>query len=271
MKVLIILVCVVVTLIFLGWLGLQITPHPFPALPRLTSRPKAVPLPDGLPAPVERFYRQVYGEDVPLIESAVMTGRANMRLRGITLPGRFRFVHHAGQGYRHYIEATIFGLPLININEYYLDGKARMELPFGVTEGEPKVNQGANLALWGESLFWLPSILLTDPRVRWEPVDEHTALLVVPFGEEPERFVVRFAPEAGLPHLLEAMRYRDPTDEAKILWLVEARGWNAIDGNLVSTVASITWSDEGMPWAVFTVEEVLYNVDVQEYLRAKGP
>jgi hypothetical protein len=117
-----------------------------------------------------------------------------MRGHGITLPGRFRFVHHAGQGYRHYIEAMTFGFPLLNINAYYLDGEARMEVPFGVTEGEPKVNQGANLASWRESLFWLPSILLTDPRVRWEPVDENTALPVVPFGEEQERFVVRFAP-----------------------------------------------------------------------------
>jgi hypothetical protein len=33
-----------------------------------------MPLPDGLPAPVERFYRQVYGDDVPRIESAVITG-----------------------------------------------------------------------------------------------------------------------------------------------------------------------------------------------------
>jgi hypothetical protein len=43
------------------------------------------------------------------------------------------------------------------------------------------------------------------------------------------------------------MRYRDPTDDAKILWLVEAREWNAINGSLVSTVAAITWLDEGTP------------------------
>jgi hypothetical protein len=55
------------------------------------------------------------------------------------------------------------------------------------------------------------------------------------------------SPPVGLPHLLEAMRYRDPTDDAKILWLVEAREWNAINGSLVSTVAAITWLDEGTP------------------------
>ena len=29
--------------------------------------------------------------------------------------------------------------------------------------------------------------------------------------------------------------------------------------------------DQGRPWAVFTVEELKYNLDVDEYLRRRGP
>jgi hypothetical protein len=112
-------------------------------------------LPDGLPHPVERFYRQIYGENVPVLESAVITGRAKLRVAGITFRGRFRFTHDAGPGYRHYIEATIFGLPLLKINEHFLEGKARMELLFGVIQDNPKTNQAANLGHWAESV-WLP-------------------------------------------------------------------------------------------------------------------
>ena len=53
-----------------------------------------------------------------------------------------------------------------------------MELFFGVTKEEPRVDQGANLALWAESAFWLHALLATDPRVRWEQVDETAARLV---------------------------------------------------------------------------------------------
>jgi hypothetical protein len=270
MKLTLISIGMLATLGMLGWVGLQIQPAAFPAFTAQPSAPTTMTLPAGLPAPVERFYRRIYGASVPLIRSAVITGRAKLRIGGITFPGRFRFTHSAGQGYRHYIEATLFGLPVMRVNETYLDGKGRLELPFGVTENQPKVDQAANLGLWAESI-WLPAILVSDARVRWEPLDAETALLIVPFGDEQERFVVRFDPATGLPHLLEAMRYQDAASESKILWLSEVRAWSLIDGNTLPVVGTVTWLDDGRPWAVFTVENVVYNANVQTYIQARGP
>ena len=269
MKILLTFVGAFVVLVLLGWLGLRIKPAPLPAFPQQTGELRTVPLPKDLPAPVERFYHQLYGENVPIVDSFVVTGRAKMRIMGITFPARFRFTHIAGRDYRHYIETTIFGLPLMKVNEHYLDGKSRLELPFGVEEG-PKVDQGANLGLWAESL-WLPSILITDPRARWEPIDEETALLAVPFGEKEQRFVARFDPETGMLHFLESMRYKGTDSERKTLWINEVLQWGSVDGNTTPAVSAAIWFDEGTPWAVFTVEDIRYNVDVEDYIHAKGP
>jgi hypothetical protein len=268
-KAVLIIVGALVSLILLGWLGLQIKPAPLQPFPQQSGEAETRQLPEGYPAPVERFYRQIYGESVPIIGSFVVTGRAKMRIVGVTFPARFRFTHIAGQAYRHYIETTFFGLPLMRVNEHYLEGTSRLELPFGVEEG-PKVDQGANLGLWAETL-WLPSIFVADPRVHWEPIDEETALLIVPFADKEQRFVARFDPETGMLHFLESMRFKGTYSEHKTLWINEALEWGTVDGNTTPVLSSATWFDEGTPWAVFTVEDIVHNADVQEYIQARGP
>lgn len=270
MKLAFILVGVLAVLAIVGWIGLKTQPAPFAAYDRPAAPPETIPLPEGLPAPVERFYRQVYGERVPVIQSAVISGRGEMRPMGnITFPMRFRFTHEAGQNYRHYIEATFFGLPIMKVNEHFLEGKGRMELPFGVVENNAQVDQGGNLALWAEAI-WLPSLFLTDPRARWEAVDEATAVLYVPFGADEEQFIVRFDPETGLIQLFESMRYKGENTPQKTLWINESLAWGDLNGTPTLLEAAVTWLDDGRPWAIFTVEEIIYNSDVKTYIRETG-
>lgn len=268
MTIVIILTSIFVALVALIWIGLNVRSKSFPRFSQRTPELETVPLPEDLPAPVDRFFRRIYGRRLPIITSAVVTGPATLRIRGITFPGRIRFTYEAGEGYHHYLEATFFGLPVMKVNEHYLEGKSRLELPFGVEEG-PKVDQAANLGLWAESI-WMAPVLVTDPRVCWEPVDEETALLVVPFGADEQRFVARFDPETGMLHILESMRYKGAESEKKTLWLNEALEWGEVEGYMVPTVGALTWFDEGTPWAVFNVEDVVYNVDVEDAIRSKG-
>lgn len=260
----------IVLLLLAGWVGLQIRPAPFPAYPAPAGAVETVPLPTGLPAPVERFYKKVYGDRVPVIKSVVITGHAELRPNlPFFLPARFRFTHVAGQAYRHYIEMALFGIPLIKANERYLDGKERMEIDIiGTDEGE-KLDQGGNLGMWSESL-WFPALYLTDPRVHWEPVDADTAILAVPFNQGQEHYVVRFDPATGLVTWMESMRYQTSTSAAKVLWMNQAVEWRVIDGQLTNTAGAAIWMDDGKPWAVFHLDDIRFNVDVQDYVRQKG-
>ena len=116
MKIILISFAILALLIFLGWLGLQIKPAPFSPYPEKTPPLKTIPIPAGLPAPVERFYKTVYGNEIPLIETTVIKGRAVIAPFGVKMPSRFLFVHEAGKGYRHYIESTWFGMPIMKVN-----------------------------------------------------------------------------------------------------------------------------------------------------------
>ena len=259
---------ILVPLLLVG--GLRIQPQPFAAYPQESKALTAVPLPADLPAPVARYYEAIMGDAVLAMETAVITARGQLRFAGITFPARLRFTHDAGQGYRHYIEATIFGRPLLKVNERYLDGQARMQLPMGVIENEPKIDMAANLGLWGESI-WLPSIFITDPRVHWQPINDTAALLIVPFKDGEDTFSANFAAETGLLVSMEALRYREATDVEKIPWRLDILAWDEYQGIRVPSRSSVTWADEGSPWLVIELDDIVYNVDVRNTIRAEGP
>ena len=249
-----------VVLLGLGWAGLRVQPAPFQSAATSDGTAEYAPIPTSLPAPVARFYRATYGDRVPVVKSAVVTGRGTMTLFGLTFPSRFRFNYDEARNFRTYFEITVFGFPIMRVNEYFVNGSFRAELPPGVEEGSPKLNQSANVRLWSEYLTWLPAVLLADPRVRWEAVDDELAILVVPFDQEiekgvrkeVERIVVRFDPATGLVRYFEAMRYQSADSPVPILWV------NGV------------WHGAA-PWANWVVDETALNVPVDVSLTRKGP
>lgn len=231
-----------------GWFGLRVRPAPFPPLAAKGGKVETVPLPSGLPAPVERYYRLKYGDWLPLVSSAIISGRGSMRLFGLRVPIRFRFTHEAGRNFRHDIDMTFFGLPLMQARETYIDERGWARTPGGIDEGEG-FDQGSNVSLWAEALNWFPAILATDPRVKWEAVDDATALLVTPFKGGQEKFVVRFDPSSGRPQHVEAMKFNSALRK-QMLWI------------------SGTWAHEGKPWLFLDVEDVILNAEVRGYIRS---
>jgi hypothetical protein len=261
---------VVAALSGLVWIGTRIVPRAFPSHPQESEIPEELPMPPGLPAPVQRFYEILYGDSVPHIHSFILTGRGRVRFKGLTFPARLRFTHQAGKGYRHYIEAVFWGLPMMQVNEHYLDWRSRLALPFGVVENEPRVDQAANLGLWSETMLF-PAVYLTTEGVRWEGMDETTARLFVPFKDEEHVFTVHFDARSGLVTRMKALRWKNAGDESRTPWEAQILEWGRLAGWQMPVLFGAQWMDEDSPWLVARIEDIVWNVDVQSYIRQEGP
>ena len=251
-----------------GWLGLQVNPAPFPPHPERTHELSTVELSSYLPEPVYRHFRASLGERVPEIETAVVWGRGKFNLNGLWFPMRFKSYNVAGREFRRDMDLTWFGMPIFRGYDAYLNGKGTLKITglFGLVdvsgEGE-NFDQGDNLAMWAEAPFTTPSALVLDPRVRWEPIDDTSARLVVPFGEHKEPLRVEFDPGTGLITQISGTRYRGQ-EKTKAPWHGEFSEWRTVRGIKVPHRPVGVWEDSEGPYVVLDLEGVEYNVAVSE-------
>jgi hypothetical protein len=249
----------------ISWLGLRVKPAPYPTHPESTPDLSTTELPSNLPAPVRRHFRAALGERVPSIESAVVWGRADFKVGGLWTRMRFKSYNVAGRAFRREMEITWFGVPVLRGSDAYLDGEGSLEITGLVntsSRGET-FDQGQNLAMWAEAPFTTPSVLVLDPRVRWEPVDAHTARLVVPFGEHEEFLRAEFDPESGFMRSITGMRYRNH-EKTKTPWRGEFSRWRTLHGINVPHLNLAIWEDQREPYGIFEIEGTEYNIDVSE-------
>ena len=250
-----------------GWLGLQVEPASHPPHPERTPELNEIELPSDLPDPVRRYFRATYGDEIPSIDTAVVWGRGEFSLNGLWFPARFKSYYDVpGRTFRRDMELTWFGRPVFRGRDTFIDGKGALKITglFGLVdltyEGE-KIDQGANLAMWGELLGYAPSALLLDPQVSWEPVDVNTARLIVPFGEAEDSLRVEFDPETGYMTRMTGMRYRGEEAE-KTPWCGEGSSWRVVRGIEMPHRLPGVWEDQGEPYVVLDLGGAEHDVDV---------
>lgn len=245
----------------IAWIGFQSLASPFPAPVGEPREPEYRPLPESLPAPVERWLRQVFGDaGVPVVESAVCWGRGRLRLGPVWAPVRFRTRSHPGRSFHRTLDIGWFSRPVIRSREHFAGGRGEIDVHGWVerhTEG-PEVDRAQHLMLWAEAL-WAPSVLVLDPRLRWRSVDKSTAQLEIPWGDETEVLTAHFDPKSGWLRRLAGERHRG-TDPKRRPWRVDLRGWQELGGIQVPTVGVARWGDEMSPYCMLHIHGVAYDL-----------
>lgn len=220
-----------------------------------------------LPAPVARFRDLALASGPAALDTAVFEATAWMRRPGMPrIPLEFTMSHLVGHAFVHEIRlgrrplAFRFGL------DAYVDGHGLMQVGPSLQHGL-EFDQGALIALWAEILAF-PAAWQDRSDLRWEPLDEAHALLVVPGPEGEIPITVGFDTASGLPITFEADRYK--ADGPKVRWIGRTAAWGRFEGRVLAPARfTAQWADEPDPWLEMTVRRVRLDVPVDGAL-ARG-
>lgn len=260
--------------VFLGLLGLVALGTTLPARPYRPHHEPSRPGPPArfrpdLPPPVARHFHETLGQTPPRIHTAVVWGRARIHLRGLWLPARFKAWYRAGRDYFRAFEITFYTRPFLRGNDFWIDGQGLFEIG-GEADVGREVNQDQVLSLWAQTV-WMPSVFVHDPAIRWEPVDDLTARLVVPVpasGDLPaseDSLLAYFDPDTACMTHFSALRRRS-AEGGKEHWRMDLLEWKRFEGLRIPCRVAVAWGETGSPWSYWNVEGVAYNVAVSEKL-----
>lgn len=251
---------ILITILAVAWSGLKYPPKSLPPHPEETKSMRLISIPSNLPKPVERHFDEVFDLKAPAIETAVVWGKADLRISGIWAPALFKAYYYIpGHDFMREMEITWFGKTVFKGKDSYINGKGSFGIG-GKAESGEKIDSASNLTVWAEAVF-APTKFIADPKIRWQVIDDNTAKLIVPLNDAEDTITVKFDPETGLMSEMRAPRYRSQ-ELKKAPWIVRFYDWREQHGIKVPQLVTVGWADENEPRARFKIDGIEYNVGV---------
>jgi hypothetical protein len=221
-----------------------------------------------LPAPVRRFRELALVGAPATFETVVFETAAVMhRPRLPRIPLRIRMAHRLGHDFVHDIRIGVRGFSFRFGTDAFVDGRGVIRIGPMVDSG-PEFDQGAVIAMWGEAAVF-PCSWDRLPGLRWQAVDDATALLVIPHAGLEIPITIGFDPTSGLPSMFRADRHKG--HGPKVGWAGTYGEWRRYpSGVLAPGRFSVKWDDEPAPWLEVRIEAVEVDVPVEATLSLGG-
>ena len=206
---------------------------------------------DGLPAPVQRYFRAVLNDGQPFIAAATfeLAGTINMSATGESwkpFTSMQRAVTHRPGFLWNGKVAMLPGLAA-HVHDSYIAGSGALHASmlglFKVAEvqGGGEIARGELMRYFAE-MAWYPTALLPSQGVRWEPVDDHSANATLVDGPITLRLLFRFD-AAGLIESVhaDARGAGVGKDMVMLPWDCAVSDYQRRDGMMVPTRGEAAW------------------------------
>jgi hypothetical protein len=226
---------------------------------------------EGLPAPVQRYFRAVLKEGVPIISAATIeiSGTFNMSATGEQwkpFKSRQR-VSTRRPGFLW--DAQISMLPglTVRVVDSYIAGKGLLHaailglFTMADISGDGEIARGEFMRFFAEAA-WYPTALLPSQGVRWEALDDRSANATIVDGPLTLTLLFRFN-DAGLIDSFRAEARGGVVGKETVMapWEGSWSNYRTRDGMTVPFTGEVAWMrPEGRkPYFVGTVTSLTYQ------------
>jgi hypothetical protein len=226
---------------------------------------------EGLPAPVQRYFRTVLKDGQPVIAAATveLAGTFNMSATGEQwkpFTSRQRVVTRRPGFLWNAKVSMLPGLP-VRVVDSYIAGKGLLHAAilglFTVAEvsGGGEIARGEFMRFFAETA-WYPTALLPSQGVRWEALDEHSANAAIVDGPLTLTLLFRFN-DAGLMSSFRAEARGGMVGKKMVMapWEGNWSNYQMRDGVQVPFTGEVAWMrPEGRrPYFVGTVSALTFE------------
>jgi hypothetical protein len=226
---------------------------------------------NGLPAPVQRYFRMALKDGQPIIAAAnvELAGKFNMSAHGAqwkSFTSRQRVVTDR-PGFLWDARVSMMpGLP-VRVVDSYIAGRGLLRAAilglFTVAEvaGDGEIARGELMRFFAEAA-WYPTALLPGQGVRWDPVDDHSANATIVDGPLTLTLLFRFNDANQIDSFrAEARGAMDGKEITMIPWEGKWSNYQTRNGMTVPLTGEVAWMrPEGRkPYFVGTVTSLAYE------------
>lgn len=225
----------------------------------------------GLPEIVQKYFRLVLKDGVPIINRATLTQHGEFRIK-LESEGwlDMNAIQNFTTGNRGFVwSATIKMFPPVNVKviDSYINGKGAMKgkvlslIPV-IDESEKKeLNKAAIQRYLAESV-WFPTALLPTQGVKWTEIDEKKASATINDSGITVSLVFGFNDKGEIVEVYTSERYREVDGEYRLFpWEGKFSNYIEIQGYRIPSVGEVAWilEDGTFPYWRANIKQVDFD------------
>ena len=216
---------------------------------------------EGLPEPVERYFRHVLKDGQPYISYVRLTHngqfKTDLKKDWVDITGEQYFTTEKPGFIWKGITSMFVARDMYIGNEGRLIATILSTINVADIHGKQQYNESELLRWLGESI-WFPTNLLPSERLQWSAIDSTSAKLTFKYRDLSLFYIVTFNDKNEISEM-ETQRYMD--EKRKETWICKALKYEEKNGVIIPTHAEVFWrlKEGDFSYARFFVQQIEYD------------